>query len=110
MGQGEVTEPGGPVVVQVPGDPKPVAGGPMSFGGLGHEDTTFAVAVMVRRLVVGRLMVRRLPCRRMTYSATARLMTQPAPRLRSKVSSLVPKTAFPMPRVNTWVPAPRARA
>ena len=33
----------------------------------------------------------------MTYSATARLMAQPAPRLRSVVSSLVPKTAGPMP-------------
>ena len=30
--------------------------------------------------------------------------------MRSVVSSLAPSTALPMPRVNVWVPAPRARA
>src|SRR5450755_143477 len=48
VGQGEVTEPGRPVVVEVPGDPKPVAGGHLSFWGLGHEDPTFVVALMAQ--------------------------------------------------------------
>ena len=76
------------MVVQVPVDSKVVCGGQLSFGGLRHEVPTFAVAPMMRRLTV-----RRLPRRRMTYSATARLMTQAAPRLRSCVSTLGPKTA-----------------
>src|SRR5919202_720281 len=49
----------------------------------------------------------RLP---MTYSTTARLMPQPAPSPRAVLSSLMPKTAFPTPRVNTCVPAPSASA
>src|SRR5215207_2632301 len=82
----------------------------MPFGRRGHEDPTFAVALMLRLLMVGRLMMaRRRADRRMTYSATARLMIQPAPR-QSVVSSLLPKRASPMPWVNTCVPAPRARA
>src|SRR5829696_5979175 len=109
LGQGEVAEPGCPVLVQVPFDPKLVGGRHMPSGRRGHENPTFAVALMLRLLMVGRLMMaRRRADRRMTYSATARLMTQPAPRQRSVVSSLV--RAFPMPWVNTWVPAPRARA
>lgn len=84
VGQGEVTEPGRPVFVEVPVDAKFVAGGHLSFGGLGHEDPTFAVALIVRRPLV-----RLLLCRRMMYSARVRLMAQPAPRLRSVVSSLV---------------------
>ena len=44
VGQGEVTEPGGPVLVEVAVDPKLVAGGHLSFGGVVHEDPTIAVA------------------------------------------------------------------
>src|SRR5664279_295839 len=101
VGQGEVTEPGRPVVVEVPVDPELVARGRLLSGRLGDHVATLVLARLVRWLVTGR---------RMTYSATARLMTQPAPSVRSVVSSPVPKTALPTPWVNAWVPAPRARA
>ena len=56
VGQGEVAEPGRPVLVQVPVDPKLVAGGHLRvLADWRHEDPTFAVAAMVRRLTVRRL-------------------------------------------------------
>src|SRR6478752_10039744 len=101
-GQGEVVEPGGPPLVEVPAHPEPVTARCRPVGGLAHDGP----------IRVGALPVRGPPPlpRRMTYSATARLMTQPAPKPRSVVSSLIPKTACPTPWAITWVPAPRASA
>lgn len=101
MGQGKAVEPGRPVVVEVPFDPKPVAIGHLSPVGPDHQAAALAIARPDRCMLLRRWM---------TYSATARLMAHPAPSMRSVVSVLAPKTAFPRPRVNTWVPAPRAKA
>src|SRR4051794_1139486 len=50
---------------------------------------------------------RRRAGRRMAHSATARLITQPAPLARSAASTPVPKIAPPKPSVKAWVPAAR---
>jgi len=62
VGQGEVTEPRRPVVVEVPVDPKLVASRRLSFGSLGHEEPTFVVALMVRRIAAKpRMMLAAMP-------------------------------------------------
>jgi len=44
VGQGKVVEPGRPVVVEVPVDPKPVATGHLSPVGRDHQAATVAIA------------------------------------------------------------------
>ena len=83
-GHGEVIEPGGPPLVEVSLDPDPVPGWCLPFAGLVHDGPIVVVALRARGFPTRR---------RMRYSATARLMIQPAPRPRSVVSSLMPKTA-----------------
>lgn len=73
-GQSKAPEPSRPVVVEVAFYPKLVAGGPLSAGRPGDHAATLVVALPLRRLLIRR---------RRRYSATARLMAQPAPSMRS---------------------------
>ena len=93
---------GGPVVVEVAVDTELVGRG----GGGGGHDVAPAGAVRDPMLRTRERLRRRRAGRRMTHSATARLMTQAAPLARSPRTSPVPKMASPKPSVNTWVPAP----
>src|ERR1700759_1606151 len=81
-GDGELAQPGGPVVVEVALDPELVG-----QGSAGDHDGAPASATAVWG-------------QRMTHSATARLMTQPAALARSPGSSPVPNRAASMPPVN----------
>src|SRR4029453_15159079 len=91
LSQGQVTEPGRPVLVQVPLNPKVVHGGNMSLGRGRHEGRTFAVALMLRRLIALRVLARRRAGRRMTYSAPGGLMAHTARKQGAGLSSLGPR-------------------
>src|ERR1700759_1880799 len=91
-GDGELAQPGGPVVVEVALDPELVGQGPA-----GDHDGAPASTTAVWG-------------RRMTHSATARFMTQPAALARSPGRSPLPSRAPPIAPVNAWVPAARPMA
>ncbi len=95
----EVVEPGGPVGVEMPLDAEDVARRNPATRPR-HQDPT-----KERADLDGAAM--RRP---MTYSTTAKLMTQPAPRAKPLDSSPSATTPSAKPWVKTWVPAPAASA
>src|SRR5687768_15527911 len=99
VGESQAVEPVGPVVVEVTVDPDLVPDG-----------RTMAALLTAHRTATIACTGLRTVRRRMTRSATARLITQARPWRRAMLRSLVPTTASPMPRVNTCVPAPKAIA
>src|SRR5829696_1661326 len=90
-------------MVEVALDPELVMGGRLRRRTLVHREPARAARSGARA-------GRRGDGRRMTSSATTALTTQPDPRERALLRSVVPRRASPMPSVNAWVPAPRPRA